>query len=100
VVAHPYGLPAEFEKNVVRRSVAGTPTDTAAASRTPLQDLHGIITPNGLVYERHHAGVPRIDREQDRLILHGLVERPLVFTMSDLMRFPSVSRLRFLEWLP
>jgi sulfane dehydrogenase subunit SoxC len=97
VVAHPYGLPAEFEKNVVRRSVAGTPTDTAAASRTPLQDLHGIITPNGLVYERHHAGVPRIDPEQHRLILHGLVERPLVFTMSDLMRFPSVSRLHFLE---
>ena len=97
ILTNPYGRPSPFEKNVVRRAVPGTPTQTAATSRTPLQDLHGIITPNGLVYERHHAGVPEIDPEQHRLIVHGLVERPLVFTMSDLMRFPSVSRLYFLE---
>jgi sulfane dehydrogenase subunit SoxC len=96
VIANPYGTPSPYEKNVVRRTVQ-TPTSTAAASWTPLQDLHGIITPNGLVYERHHAGVPTIDPEQHRLIVHGLVDRPLIFTMGDLMRFPSVSRLYFLE---
>lgn len=97
VVAHPYGLPSPYEKDVIRRAIPGRPTTTAATSQTPLQDLHGIITPNGLVYERHHAGVPEIDPEQHRLIVHGLVARPLVFTMSDLTRFPSVSRLYFLE---
>ena len=70
---------------------------TAASSCTPLQDLHGIITPNGLHFERHHAGVPAIDPDAHRLLVHGLVERPLTFTMNDLMRFPSVSRLHFLE---
>lgn len=97
IVEHPYGLPSPHEKDVVRRAIPGRPTMTAATSLTPLQDLHGIITPNGLVYERHHAGVPDIDPEQHRLIVHGLVARPLVFTMSDLMRFPAVSRLYFLE---
>ncbi len=97
ILTHPYGLPSRFEKNVIRRAVPDRPTQTAATSLTPLQDLHGIITPNGLVYERHHAGVPDIDPEQHRLLVHGLVERPLIFRMSDLMRFPQVSRLHFLE---
>jgi sulfane dehydrogenase subunit SoxC len=96
VIANPYGMPSPYERNVIRRA-AQAPTNTAASSWTPLQDLHGIITPNGLVYERHHAGVPNIDPEQHRLIVHGLVNRPLIFTMSDLMRFPSVSGVYFLE---
>jgi sulfane dehydrogenase subunit SoxC len=96
VVTHPYGLPSPFEKAVVRRAPP-RPTTTAASSKTPLQDLHGIITPNGLFYERHHGGVPEIDPAQHRLLIHGLVERPLIFTMDDLMRFPSVSHLHFLE---
>src|SRR5579863_2851550 len=93
----PYGQPSPFEKNVIRRPRAPTPTRTAASSMTPLQDLHGIITPNGLHFERHHAGVPAIDPDQHRLIIHGLVERPLIFTMDDIMRFPAVSRMHFLE---
>jgi sulfane dehydrogenase subunit SoxC len=92
-----YGMPSPFEAAVVRRPVVGPPTDTAAWSFTPLQDLHGIITPSGLVFERHHAGVPAIDPDQHRLMLHGMVQRPLVFSMDDLMRFPSVSRIHFLE---
>ena len=84
----PYGRPSPFEKNVIRRERAPTPTQTAASSMTPLQDLHGIITPNGLHFERHHAGVPAIDPDQHRLIIHGLVERPLIFTMDDIVRFP------------
>jgi sulfane dehydrogenase subunit SoxC len=82
----PYGQPSPFEKHVIRRMRAPTPTQTAASSMTPLQDLHGIITPNGLHFERYHAGVPAIDPDQHRLIVHGLVDRPLIFTMDDIVR--------------
>lgn len=92
-----YGVPSPFEHNVVRRPRAKTPTLTASSSCTPLQDLHGIITPNGLHFERHHAGVPAIDPDTHRLLVHGLVDRPLSFTMYDLMRFPAVSRMHFIE---
>jgi sulfane dehydrogenase subunit SoxC len=90
----PYGQPSPFEKNVIRRPRAPTPTNTAASSMTPWQNLHGIITPNGLHFERHHAGVPAIDPDQHRLVLHGLVKRPLIFTMDDIVRFPSESHIR------
>lgn len=96
VATLPYGVPSEFETSG-RRGAPFMPTETASASRTPLQDLHGMITPGGLVFERHHAGVPRIDPERHRLLVHGLVKRPLIFTMNDLTRFPSISRIGFLE---
>jgi sulfane dehydrogenase subunit SoxC len=72
-------------------------TPGSISSETPLQDLHGTITPSDLHYERHHAGVPRIDPARYRLTIHGLVDRPTVFTLDDLKRFPSVSRVYFLE---
>jgi sulfane dehydrogenase subunit SoxC len=98
VVANPYGLPSPFEKNVVRRNVPWlTATTESSVAFTPLQDLDGIITPSGLCFERHHGGVPDIDPAQHRLIIHGLVERPLMFDMNDLTRFPSVSRICFIE---
>jgi sulfane dehydrogenase subunit SoxC len=97
-VASPgYGIPSRFENGVVRRPRTPPPIPTAASSGTPLQHLHGIITPAGLHYERHHAGVPAIDPDQHRLVVHGLVDRPLIFSMDDLLRFPSVSRIHFLE---
>src|SRR5664279_402682 len=92
-----YGTPSPFEKNVVKNISKKLPQYLSASGRTPLQDLDGIITPNGLFYERHHAGVPTIDPSQHRLLLHGLVDRPLIFTMDDLRRFPSQSRIHFLE---
>ncbi len=92
-----YGQPSPYEAGVVRLPIPSRATSTASASLTPLDRLHGIITPNGLVFERHHAGVPDIAPERHRLLVHGLVERPLVFTMSDLVRLPSVSRIHFLE---
>jgi len=95
-VSPPYGLPSKHESGVVR-VLPSPPPAFPTASRTPLANLHGIITPNGLVFERHHAGVPDIDPDAHRLMLHGLVERPLLFTMADLVRFPSVSRVHFLE---
>jgi sulfane dehydrogenase subunit SoxC len=66
-------------------------------SETPLQDLSGIVTPADLHYERHHAGVPAIDPDRYTLLVHGMVERPTVFELRDLTRFPSRSELRFLE---
>ena len=67
------------------------------SSRTPLQDLDGILTPSDLHFERHHAGIPRIDPSTWSLLIHGLVDRPTVFGLDDLKRFPTVSRLHFLE---
>jgi len=67
------------------------------ASLTPLQDLHGILTPSALHFERHHNGAPVIDPARHRLIIHGMVERPWAFTLDDLKRFPAISRLAFIE---
>ena len=98
VLSAPYGTPSIYEQKVVRRTVPWLTADSISSiSMTPLQDLKGIITPNGLVFERYHAGVPEIDPDQHRLIIHGLVERPLIFTMDELQRFPSVSEIKFIE---
>ncbi|WP_051092908.1 sulfite dehydrogenase [Methylobacterium sp. 77] len=96
VASPPYGRPSPYE-NLGRRSRTPPTFPGAASTGTPLQHLHGIITPNGLHFERHHAGVPAIDPERHRLAIHGLVERPLILTMEDLVRMPSVSRIHFLE---
>jgi sulfane dehydrogenase subunit SoxC len=98
VVALPYGVPSEFEANVVRRQSPGlTPQPQSSVSFTPLQNLIGIITPSGLHFERHHSGMPTIDPAQHRLMIHGMVRRPIVLTMDDILRFPSVSRIHFIE---
>ncbi len=98
VVDRPYGKPSEFEKDVIRRDVPWlTATQQSSVSFTPLQSLDGIITPNGLFFERYHAGRADVDPRQHRLMIHGLVERPLILTMDDIMRFPSVSRIHFIE---
>jgi sulfane dehydrogenase subunit SoxC len=98
VLTHPYGQPSPYEGAVQRRTVDWLTADRIASiSFTPLADLSGIITPSGLVFERYHAGVPQIDPAQHRLMIHGMVKRPLVLTMDDLQRLPSVSVIRFLE---
>src|SRR4051812_32655578 len=71
-----------------------TPSDTS--SRTPLQSLYGTITPSDLHFERSHNGVPEIDPNKYELVIHGMVDKPMVFTLHDLKRFPSVSRISFL----
>jgi sulfane dehydrogenase subunit SoxC len=68
-----------------------------AASRTPLHDTYGMITPSSLHFERHHSGVPAIDPSAHSLTIHGLVDRPLVFSIDELKRLPSISRIHFLE---
>jgi sulfane dehydrogenase subunit SoxC len=93
-----YGSPAKHESKVLRTGIASQPGTTGSgASRTPLERLNGMITPSGLHFERHHGGVPEIDPSAHRLLIHGLVKRPLVFTMDALLRYPMVSRIQFIE---
>jgi sulfane dehydrogenase subunit SoxC len=83
---------------VQRTGIGSQPGTTGSgASRTPLERLDGMITPSGLHFERHHGGVPEIDPSAHRLLIHGLVKRPLVFTMEALLRYPMVSRIQFIE---
>jgi sulfane dehydrogenase subunit SoxC len=77
--------------------VSAPGTTGAGASRTPLESLHGTITPSALHFERHHSGIPEIDPDAHRLLIHGLVERPLIFDMDALSRYPMVTRIQFLE---
>lgn len=97
IASPPYGVPSPYERGVVREAGEKFAFPGAAWSYTPLQHLHGIVTPNGLHYERHHAGVPAIDPDAHRLLVHGLVDRPMIFTMDDIVRLPAVSRTHFLE---
>lgn len=77
---------------------ARTPTgDVTGSSLSPLQDLTGTITPSDVHFERHHAGVPVLDPARHTLLVHGLVERPLTFSLDDIKRFPQVTRIHFLE---
>jgi sulfane dehydrogenase subunit SoxC len=99
VDAAPYGKPSKFEAHVVRRNVPWLTADTASSVNfTPLHELDGVVTPNGLCFERHHSGVAEIEPSKHRLMINGLVDKPLVFTMEDLKRFPGrLNRLYFLE---
>lgn len=98
VDARPYGTPSEFEAHVVRRNVPWLTADPiSSVNFTPLHELDGIITPSGLCFERHHGGIAVIPPDQHRLMIHGLVDQPLVFTMEDLKRFPRENRIYFLE---
>ena len=98
VDARPYGVPSPFEAHVKRRNVEWLTADpVSSVNFTPLHELDCIITPNGLCFERHHAGVAEVDPAQHRLMINGLVDRELVFTMADLMRFPRENRVYFLE---
>ena len=56
VGSQPYGTPSRYEKGIIRNIPKNQKQYTSSASRTPLQDLDGIITPSGLFYERHHGG--------------------------------------------
>ncbi len=98
VAAHPYGRPSTFEKHVIRRDVEWlTPSRESSVNFTPLHALDGIITPNGLCFERHHGGAAEINPADHRLMIHGLVDKPLMFTVGDIMRMPRTNRVYFLE---
>jgi sulfane dehydrogenase subunit SoxC len=92
-----YGSRSRHEDGVVRTVGSAPGTIGAGGSRTPLERLEGIITPSALHFERHHNGVPDIDPSEHRLVIHGLVERPLMFDLESLSRYPLVSRIQFIE---
>jgi sulfane dehydrogenase subunit SoxC len=92
-----YGQPSKFEEKVARTWASAPGTTGTGSSRTPHQQLNGMITPSGLHYERSHSGVPDINPDTHRLLIHGLVKRPLVFTVDDLSRYPLTSRIAFVE---
>ncbi|MEN8951957.1 sulfite dehydrogenase [Planktotalea arctica] len=94
----PYGLPIQFEGDVVRRNVEWLTADTISSINfTPIHALDGTITPQGCAFERHHSGAIEMSKDEYRLMIHGLVDEPLIFTYEDLERFPRVTRTFFLE---
>jgi len=99
----PTKVPGRFTSEVGSRAPGVEPRRLArvqalsSSSQSPLQDLMGIVTPADLHFERHHGGVPDISRDRHEVLVHGMVERPTVFRMADLERFPQVSRLYFIE---
>jgi sulfane dehydrogenase subunit SoxC len=92
----PYGERSPFETplRVIRELTASPGT---GSSRTPHADLFGTITPSALHFERHHSGVPAIDPAKHELLIHGLVDNPIVLSLADIKRFPGFSRIYFLE---
>jgi sulfane dehydrogenase subunit SoxC len=91
----PYGERSPYEKAV--RFTRQSRTPETGSSFTPLADSVGSLTPSSLHYERHHAGIPTIDPAQHRLVIHGMVDRPLSLSVADIRRLPSVTRTMVLE---
>ena len=91
----PYGERSPFEKAV--RYTRESKTPETGSSFTPLHDSVGILTPSALHYERHHSGIPALDPAKHRLVIHGLVDRPLSFSMAEIRRLPSLTRILALE---
>ncbi len=98
----PYGERSKFV-NSVRIAHGGRPSPDAFGLyfhiASPLQDSVGVITPSSLhfVGTTRGAYIPEIDPQTHRLLIHGMVDRPTTFTMEDLKRLPSVTRLHFME---
>ena len=92
-----YGTRSRFEKNVVRTLSNPKGEPRTQHARTPHHLLNGTFTPNSLHFVISHAGDPDIDPDQHRLVIHGLVKQPLVFTLDALARYPMVSRMAFVE---
>ncbi|GGA93460.1 sulfite dehydrogenase [Allosediminivita pacifica] len=98
VDATPYGLPIRFEHDVIRRNVEWLTADTISSINfTPIHALDGTITPQGCAFERHHSGAIELAKPDYRLMVNGLVDKPLVFTYADLERFPRENHVYFCE---
>jgi sulfane dehydrogenase subunit SoxC len=92
-----YQLPSKFAKNVARTLANPNFEPRTSQSRTPHHLLDGTITPNGVFFTIVHGGVPEVDPGVHQLLIHGLVKRPLVFTLETLLRYPITSRISFVE---
>ena len=101
-VPRPLGGPAtelgeRSAHELLQRSPAGAIVSGPSYANTPLADLDGIITPSDLFFEVDHQTRADSNPAEYKLLIHGMVERPTVFTLDDLKRFPRVSRIAFLE---
>jgi sulfane dehydrogenase subunit SoxC len=92
-----YGTPAKSQDKVQRTFTAAPGRPGTGTSRTPLHLLEGTITPSGLHFERHHNGIPDIDPSRHELAIHGMVKRPLAFSVETLLRYPMDTHIRFIE---
>jgi sulfane dehydrogenase subunit SoxC len=92
-----YGMPAKSQDKVQRAFTVAPGHPGTGISRTPIHLLEGTITPSGLHFERHHNGIPDIDPARHELVIHGMVNRPLAFSVEDLMRYPMETHVRFIE---
>ncbi len=90
-------MPSRFEKDVVRTRSNPNNEFRNSHARTPHHLLQGTVTPNGLFFTISHSGLPDIDPAQHKLVIHGLVKQPLVYTVESLSRYPMVTRMHFLE---
>jgi len=99
VTKNRYGIPSPYEHNNTRRTTAllASGDNYASISMCPIHEQEGIITPNGLFFNRSHGGVAHVDPKDYRLMIHGLLEKPLVLTLDELKRYPSVTRIHFIE---
>ncbi|NPA60415.1 MAG: sulfite dehydrogenase [Epsilonproteobacteria bacterium] len=94
-----YGMPSEYEHNNTRRytKLLASGNYRASIAVTPIHESEGIITPNGLFFSRSHGGVAHVDPKEYRLMINGLVEKPIVLTLEQLKRYPKVTRTHFIE---
>jgi sulfane dehydrogenase subunit SoxC len=92
-----YEKRSRFEDKVARTLSNPNNEPRNSHARTPHQQLNGTVTPNGLHFVILHSGVPDIDPDKHRLVIHGLVKQPLEFSLDSLARYPMVSRMGFVE---
>jgi sulfane dehydrogenase subunit SoxC len=92
-----YQQPSKYAAKVIRTNANPDNLPKVTQTRTPHHLMEGQVTPNGLHFSICHAGVPEVDPDVHRLVIHGLVKRPLIFSAADLCRYPMVSRLAFIE---
>ncbi|MDH6186571.1 sulfite dehydrogenase [Polaromonas sp. CG_23.6] len=90
-----YGSRSQFETEV--RTRFKTATSQSSWTLTPLEKSCGIITPSGLHFERSHGGTAVIDPSKHTLFVHGMVKQARKYSMHDVRRFPSISRVLFIE---
>ena len=92
-----YGAPSAHESEVIRWISANQAAPTNGISWSPIHELEGTLTPNGLHFERHHNGIPDVDPDEHRLVIHGQVRQALSFSIDDLLRYPRESKFNVLE---
>ncbi len=97
----PYGTRSRFEVERTKRFTVPPggwgSTGRSIAAFTPHHLTHGTITPSGLHFEVNHHGIPDIDPDQHELVIHGMVDRPLKFSVAQLENYQTETRAHFLE---